>query len=299
MQRIVSGLPQLSPSCAEMMPIEVRLLRESDVPAALRLKELAQWNQTENDWLRLLRLEPNGCFCASIDGDVVATTTTTTYGHELAWIGMVLVDPKVRRLGIATKLMEVAMEYLSKAGVATIKLDATPAGHSVYENLGFKAESLIERWEGIAGTSAVAGSTMDTAARSEALALDRHAFGAERSNLIEMLIADCYVAPLIATAAEGQLTGYALARHGSAAVYVGPLLATGAAAATNLLDGLFSQMPGQRVYIDLNADFEGGRKILIERGLVKQRDLIRMSYGKESKAGSSPSIFAIAGPEIG
>jgi predicted N-acetyltransferase YhbS len=282
-----------------MMQIEVRLLRESDIPAALRLKELAQWNQTENDWLRLLHLEPNGCFCATIDGDVVATTTTTTYRHELAWIGMVLVDPKRRQLGIATKLMNVAIEYLSKAGVTTVKLDATPAGRSLYENLGFKDESLIERWEGIAGTRAATCSTLDTAARGEALVLDRHAFGAERSKLIEMLIEDCYVTPLVATAADGQLTGYALARQGSAAVYAGPLLATDTGAATTLLDGLLTQMSGQRVYIDMNAGFEGGRKILIERGMVKQRDLIRMSYGKESKAGSSPSIFAIAGPEIG
>jgi ribosomal protein S18 acetylase RimI-like enzyme len=275
------------------------LLRESDIPAALRLKKLAPWNQTKNDWLRLLRLEPNGCFCATINGDVVATTTTTIYGHELAWIGMVLVDPDRRRLGIATKLMNVAIEYLSKAGVTTIKLDATPAGCSLYENLGFKDESLIERWEGIAGTRAVTCSTLDTAARGEALVLDRHAFGAERSKLIEMLIEDCYVTPLVATAANGQLTGYALARRGSAAVYVGPLLATGTGAATTLLDGLLTQMSGQRVYIDMNTGFEGGRKILTERGMVKQRDLIRMSYGKESKAGSSPSIFAIAGPEIG
>ena len=93
----------------------------------------------------------DGCFCATIDGEVVATTTTTTYGHELAWIGMVLVDPKRRQLGIATKLMHVALEYLSKAGVGTVKLDATPAGRPLYKKLGFKEESLIERWEGIAG----------------------------------------------------------------------------------------------------------------------------------------------------
>ena len=98
------------------MQIEVRLLLESDIPAALRLKELAQWNQTENDWLRLLRLDPDGCFCATIDGEVVATTTTTTYRPELAWIGMVLVDPMRRQLGIATRLMKVALEYLIKAG---------------------------------------------------------------------------------------------------------------------------------------------------------------------------------------
>src|SRR4051812_295102 len=93
-------------------PIEVGLLFESDIRAAMRLKEAAGWNQTEADWRRLLSLEPNGCFAAVKDGRVVGTTTTTTYGNELAWIGMVLVDPEQRRQGIATQLMKVALEYL-------------------------------------------------------------------------------------------------------------------------------------------------------------------------------------------
>src|SRR6266480_3050744 len=268
-----------------MMQIEVRLLRKSDIAAALRLKELAQWNQTEDDWLRLLRLEPNGCFCATIDGDVVATTTTTTYGQELAWIGMVLVDPKRRQLGIATKLMRVAIDYLLNAGVTTIKLDATPAGHSVYENLGFKDESLIERWEGIAGKKAIAGPALDISARQEALTLDRHSFGADRSKLIEMLIEDSYVTPVVAMATDRRLAGYALARRGTVAAYLGPLIATVADAAPVLLDGLISQMSEQRVCVDLNLSFGGSREILAARGLVKQRDLIRMSYGKRSDAG--------------
>ncbi len=282
------------------MQIEVRLLRESDIPAALRLKELAQWNQTENDWLRLLRLEPNGCFCATIGDEVVATSTTTTYGHELAWIGMVLVDPEFRRLGIATRLMRLALDRLIEAGVATVKLDATADGRPVYENLGFKEESLIERWEGVAGGKAVGCSTLDSSAQQEALNLDREAFGADRSKLIEMLIEDSYVTPFVVTATSNRrLTGYALARRGNVAAYIGPVVATITAAATVLLDGLLNQMSGQRVYVDLNTNFGGGREILATRGLVKQRDLIRMSYGRENGAGSLPSIFAIAGPEIG
>ena len=281
------------------MQIEVRLLRESDIPAALRLKELAQWNQTENDWLRLLRLEPSGCFCATIDGDVVATTTTTTYGHELAWVGMVLVDPEFRRLGIATRLMRVALDRLVEAGVATVKLDATTDGRPVYEKLGFEVESLIERWEGIAVRQAVGCSTLDLSALQKALTLDRHAFGADRSNLIEMLVEDSYVTPVVAMETDRGLTGYGLARRGTVAAYLGPLVATVADAATVLLDGLLSQVSGQRVYVDLNTNFRGGREILATRGLVKQRDLIRMSYGQENDAGSSRSIFAIAGPEVG
>ena len=281
------------------MEMEIRLLRESDLPAALRLKELAQWNQTEDDWLRLLRLELNGCFCATIEGDVVATTTTTTYGSVLAWVGMVLVDPEHRRRGIATKLMQVAMDYLSKAGVETIKLDATPAGRSVYENLGFKEESLIERWEGVAGSPPTARGTLDTDALGDALILDRDAFGADRSKLIEMLFEESSFEPVAAENPTGRLSGYALARRGTDANYVGPLVANEANATTALLDGVLGQMNGQRVYVDLNSGFEGGRQILSERGFAKQRDLIRMSFGNESSAGLCPSIMAIAGPEVG
>src|ERR1043165_3525488 len=121
--------------------LEIRLLFESDVPAAMRLKEAAGWNQTEKDWRRLLALEPNGCFGAVKDGVLVGTTTTTTYGNDLAWIGMVLVDPEHRRQGIAARLMSVALDYLDDK-VETIKLHATAAGKPVYERFGFQIESV-------------------------------------------------------------------------------------------------------------------------------------------------------------
>src|ERR1051325_850627 len=127
--------------------LEIRLLFESDIPAAMQLKQAAGWNQTEEDWRRLLALDPNGCFAAVKDGRLVGTTTTTTYGNDLAWIGMVLVDPHERRQGIATRLMNVALDYLN-GKVATVKLDATAEGKTLYEKFGFQAESVLERWSG-------------------------------------------------------------------------------------------------------------------------------------------------------
>src|SRR5881397_491095 len=93
--------------------LEIRLLSESDIPAAMKLKEAAGWNQTENDWRCLLGLEPHGCFAATLHDELVGTTTTTTYDDELAWIGMVLVKPERRRLGIATRLLRTALDYLN------------------------------------------------------------------------------------------------------------------------------------------------------------------------------------------
>jgi ribosomal protein S18 acetylase RimI-like enzyme len=281
------------------MGIEIRLLGESDLPAALRLKELAHWNQTENDWRRLIQLEPNGCFCATNNGEVVATTTATTYGRELAWIGMVLVDPEYRRRGIATRLMDVALEYLTKQGLETIKLDATPDGRLVYENLGFKEESLIERWEAISAGEERVALNVKSVTRDQIFSLDRREFGADRTSLVELLIKDSCFEPRFATDADGRLTGYGLARRGSVAIYLGPVVAEHSTVAPILLDEMLGQVLHQRTYVDLNTNFEQGWEILRERGFAKQRNLIRMSYGKDKRAGSSPSIFAIAGPEVG
>jgi predicted N-acetyltransferase YhbS len=288
---------------------EIRLLTEADIPAAMRLKELARWNQTEADWRRLLRLEPRGCFAATAGGRVVATTTTTRFGRELAWVGMVLVEPDYRRRGIATRLLRAALDYLRGAGVPVVKLDATPAGRPVYEALGFEAESLVERWAGEArrerrdatviesdNTPAV---EMGAASRPELFALDRRAFGADRSALLDSLIAEACVAPLVCVAPGGGLKGYVLARRGTAAAYVGPLVATDSAAATALLDAVLGRLAGRRVYVDLNTRFESGAHALTARGLARQRELIRMSYGGRSRAVTSAAVFAIAGPEVG
>ena len=84
-------------------------------------------------------------FVALMDDDLVGTITTTSYGTELAWIGMMLVHPDFRRRGIATALMKAGLDYLRGGGVRCMKLDATPAGQPVYEKLGFQPEWSIER----------------------------------------------------------------------------------------------------------------------------------------------------------
>ncbi|HKE58109.1 MAG TPA: GNAT family N-acetyltransferase [Pyrinomonadaceae bacterium] len=282
--------------------IEIRLLRESDIPAAMELKEFAGWNQTENDWRTLLKLEPEGCFAAVLNGQLVGTTTTTCYGRELAWIGMVLVRPEQRRSGIATKLMTTALDYL-KPKVATVKLDATSQGKEVYEKLGFQVESRVERWGGTGKAETVANdevtivATLDSKSRQELLLLDRHAFGADRSKLLETLISNKPVPPVLVRSYDGLLTGYALLRTGSKAAYIGPVVTSESAQIGLLLDGALSQLGSQRVYVDFNpGSVQPG--ILVTRGFVKEREFIRMSWGRASEKTSS-FVFAIAGPEIG
>ena len=280
--------------------IDIRLLFESDIPAGMRLKEAAGWNQTEADWRRLLTLEPDGCFAAIKDGRLVATTTTTTYGAELAWIGMVLVEPQQRRQGIAAKLMKVALDYL-KGRVATIKLDATALGQPVYEKFGFEVESLIERWSRPGNDGAEDNQPRDGIDSNELvdlLTLDRLVFSANRSELIQVLCNEASSSTVLMKDATGQLSGYALARSGTRAYYVGPVVAKDPEQVEMLLDQMLSQLSGGPVYIDFNTECSVSTNVLSARGFVKERDLIRMRTGGPAPK-TSPLIVAIAGPEIG
>src|SRR5882724_4627633 len=130
-----------------MERVTLRRMTDGDLLVADELRRLAGWNQTLEDWRRLLWLEPRGCFVAEQEGRVVGTVTTTTYGQALAWIGMMLVHAEHQRRGIGTRLMRQALGYLQDHGVECVKLDATPAGRPVYERLGFIAESTLTRWQ--------------------------------------------------------------------------------------------------------------------------------------------------------
>jgi GNAT superfamily N-acetyltransferase len=280
--------------------VEIRLLSERDLSAAMRLKELSHWNQTEPDWRRLLKLGPRGCFAACLDQQVIGTVTTAVYGTELAWVGMMLVAPEVRRQGLGKRLMQAALDYLDSLGVTSIKLAATAAGRPLYESLGFVAEGLIERWEGVAPTMEKKDSAItDDQPFKVVYALDSQAFGADRRPWLEALRTEAPFPPLLAARPGQALKGYGLVRRGSRAFYVGPLVARDKETALSLLDGHLGRLAGQRVYLDFNTGFDLPEQVLSDRGLVKQRDLIRMWLGRKSSAGTSNLIFGLSGPEMG
>ncbi len=106
--------------------ISIRTMTADDIPLGMRLKEAAGWNQTETDWRRHLKLEPEGCFIASCDDTPAATLAVTIFGGDAigvgrtratAWIAMVLTDPSFRRRGLANALLSNAIEYCEARGV--------------------------------------------------------------------------------------------------------------------------------------------------------------------------------------
>src|SRR5262249_55443230 len=161
----------------------IRLMRTADIPAAMRLKEAAGWNQLEQDWVNMLALEPESCWVEEQGGEAVASTTATCYGQELAWIGRVLTLPAFRGRGLARGLMEHCLRWLEARGIRQVKLDATEMGRPLYEKLGFRVERPIERWIGPGRRRKGPSSTLALPLGPIA-SFDRETFGADRRHLI-------------------------------------------------------------------------------------------------------------------
>lgn len=258
----------------------------------MRLTAGAGWNQTETDWLNLLRLAPDTCFGLDCDGALAATTTAVCYADRLAWIGMVLTDAAHRRQGFARRLLEHTLTALTQRGIEWIKLDATAMGAPLYRQFGFEPECAVERWGAIAGQ---ARGTAELDWQRQAPAFDRQAFGADRSELLAALARQ--------GAAAVADEGYAMARPGSQAAYFGPCVSRETECAANLLAWFLSRHAGAPVYWDLLPDNAEAVRLARAHGFVPVRRLVRMV--RRGVAGAAPlahddsRVFAIAGFEYG
>jgi GNAT superfamily N-acetyltransferase len=309
------------------------LMTVDDIPEAMRLKDLAGWNQTAADWERFLSAGPDGCFVAKCDGCVVGTSTTIIYEDRFAWIGMVLVEQQFRGQGIGTALLERAIQYLDSRNILCMKLDATPQGRVLYEKLGFVSEYDIERWmlkrqleresrTGIlpvnGGDRQDAGPTADvgplprgcslpetehrnvSAHVEEVLRLDREIFGADRSRLLRSLTETAPGFTFVARGGVGVgIEGYTFGRRGSLADHLGPWMARTEEVAAMLLDEFLRRSGRELVFVDCFRENPWALPLVKARGFEFSRPLTRMFRGTNEHPGMAKLLCAALGPEFG
>ena len=270
-----------------MAVTEVRLGADH-LAGCVALSAAAGWNQNAADWRLMLELG-EGWGLELQDGTLVASTLVIPYG-SFAWISMVLVLPRERRKGYATRLLRIALAALARANLTPV-LDATPAGREVYRQEGFRDTWSFRRFVVQRKSLLPAACGVRDLRESDwqwILELDRAAFGGKRERLLRALARRLPDAALVI---EGE--GFILARDGRAATQLAPLVARNAAAARTLLDTLLARASGA-LYLDL-ADHAA----LAPAGLAEQRPFTRMVHGAGAAPGDRRKVFVVAGPELG
>lgn len=283
--------------------LRLRRMEVSDLGFADSLRKMVGWNQTLQDWHRLLNLEPDGCFIAEWGDRPVGTATTTCYGTVLAWIGMVLVHSDFRGHGIGKALLKHCLNYLNQHGIHCIKLDATPLGKKVYDRLGFRDEWTLTRWE-IASFSKISHSkhkkirAFKEADWPQLLEMDAKIFGVLRHNLLKELVRQSYQV-LVFENVSHAISGYGMLRCGSHADYLGPVISENPIEGCLLLDQLLSKTEKKTLFCDIPDQNADAINFVKQIGFFQQRPLIRMFLGENKFPGVPICQLAIADPAIG
>ena len=265
----------------------------------LALSKSANWNQNEADW-RLMLGFGRGWGVSTADGSLAASTLVLPYGTGFAWVAMVLVLPEHRRKGYATQLLRTALAALKSEGRTPV-LDATPVGHEVYAQEGFRDTWGFKRYALASSPGVLAPSrevrSLEKTDWPEILRLDGQAFGASREFLLRNLAARLPAASLV-TERSGALAGFVLGRDGREASQVGPLIARDENAATDLLAAAVARAQTP-VYVDIADHAPGLQDWALKRGFAFQRPLTRMVHGAGYAPGDAALVFCPAGPELG
>ncbi|MBI4910461.1 MAG: GNAT family N-acetyltransferase [Acidobacteria bacterium] len=252
---------------------------------ALALSSEAGWNQTLDDWRRIVTLAGRGVYGIERDGRLVASAIGLAYGRELAWIGMVLTSVAYRGQGFARTLMQRAIDDLDAAGVQCIKLDATDLGRPLYPKVGFVDERPVSRWRRKPGPTTA--SPLQPAPVDYAL----DTFGADRTALLQSFAEhESYSLP-------GE--GFAFARPGRTTWHFGPCIAGNATVARRLLGAFLSNHAHESSILDLCDDQAEACAVAREAGYEPIRRLMRMRRGTATTLASGPKVYCLAGFEFG
>jgi len=259
--------------------IEIRPFTLPDIPFGKMLTDAQDWHRAESDWVRLVRLEPEGAFKAVVDGIPAGTAAILSFG-PVAWIHSMIVLPDFRRRGVGAALLRACLDFGERRGIPCIKLDSVDGVERFYAHLGFREEYPSWRLlaDGRPGTpKAILLRPKDYPA---VFAFDRERTGLDRSAALAAILRD-HPDRAFVLKARGKIRGYVIARRGEYRDPLGPWVADpdDSAAAVDLLRSALTAAAGQRFRMCVGGYHEASLKIAEELGFEKAGRSTRMYRG--------------------
>lgn len=256
----------------------------SNINAFLHLSATEGWISDRREIEFLLKTFPQGCFVSqNSEGETVGFVTSIAYDRS-GWIGNLLVRSDQRGQGVGPRLFAVAIDALKCAGVRTIWLTASRLGKPIYEKIGFRTITTIERWRGVSKTGAAP--VFDTTSIDVLVPIDEAGWGDRRISLLEQSIVDDRVL--------FRDKGFLALRQYQEFTQLGPWGAPSASSARSVFaDALSVVGEGRQVVADVpSANHEAG--VLLKYSgfeIVGENDLM---YAGEAPATKLSFVYSLA-----
>jgi GNAT superfamily N-acetyltransferase len=275
-------------------PPPIGELTAAQAAAAVPLSTEAGWNQVEADW-RFMLVAGTGFAAREPDGSPCGSALVLPLDARVAWISMVLVTARRRRLGLGTELLKRCLDLCAARGLLA-GLDATELGRPVYLPLGFRDVFALRRWRVpriVAGVEAPPGVRI---ARLAAADLAAARSGLRRGRMLAHLAARGPA--MVARDAAGAILGYALSRDGRTATQIGPVVARDPQLGAALLCAISAAVPPPYV-VDVPEAQRDFAALLEAQGGESPRGFMRITRGDPGPLAATAGLHAIAGPELG
>lgn len=281
-----------------MTGVQFRVMKREEVAVAVAWAAAEGWNPGLSDAACFSVADPEGFFCAEMDGKIVGTVSVVNYDDRFSFYGFFVVDPAYRAKGIGMQLYHYAMKH---AGSRVVGCDGVVAMVDKYEkDGGLFLHYNNARYEGIGGGTMPAGLVPVGEVSLKNLAdYDAAHFPARREKFLSCWIRQKGHSGLARLDRDGKILGYGVRRVCHTGHKIGPLFARDRATAELILDGLVARIPGEQFYLDIPVPNVAAGALVQDRKMTPVFFTARLYTTPDPVVLPMDEIFGVTSFELG
>ncbi len=281
-----------------MDSMRIRVMRKEELPLAVKWAAAEGWNPGLMDAECFWPVDPDGFFCAELDGRIVGTAAVVNYDNRFSFGGFYIVDPAHRSSGVGMQLARYAMSH---AGDRVLGVDGVVAMVPKYEASGLLFLHYNNaRYEGTGGGKVPDGLTpLHDVRFADLLDYDTAHFPARREQFLRCWIGQEGHFGLARLDRVGKILGYGVRRKCYTGYKIGPLFAKDRATAELILNGLIAGIPGEPFFLDIPRPNADAVALVEDRKMVPVFFTARLYTRKEPVSLPLDEIFGVTTFELG
>lgn len=277
--------------------VKIRRMNQSEIPTAIKWANLEGWNPGLNDAELFYQADPNGFFCGTVDGHIIAVGSAVIYDRSFAFCGLYIVHPEFRGKGYGMALTKARLFY---ARGCNIGIDGVLENVHLYENIGYKKYYENARYQ-FTGTNRDKMNASIQPANRVSFELikqyDRQCFPASRDNFLQAWINQENAISLV-WLEDGHIKGYVVCRECHEGFKIAPLFADNLMIAEQLLMACEWATEGKTLIIDVPEINRNTKKLVNQFKMNQIFETARM-YNKELPEIAYNKIFGVTSFELG
>jgi GNAT superfamily N-acetyltransferase len=290
-----------APSLAD---ISIGAMEHTEAQQLFSMARAEGWNPGAFDLTCAWAYDPDAFVALRYRGRMIAGGSIFRHNSSFGFMGLFIVDPEFRGLGLGRKLWHERLGRLRGrlAPDAFVAMDGVFAMEHFYAAGGFEPHHETTRYQGVASCAVVP--LIDPALRLDSLpdvdavlSLDRENTPYDRTGLLRLWL-ERKETLCSRVLRDGELVGFGLARPAAAGFKIGPVIAKDALSAQALITDLVAKLEGQQIQIDVPEPNLAARTIALGYGLSPVFGCRRM-YFRASPETDLSSTYAAMSLEFG